>query len=77
MIDLKRCPFCGGQPAYAEFQEVLDEYGNDLEGIGIHCEKCGVGYEYYFDKEIALVGKIEYLQERKDLKRKWNRRMLR
>ena len=40
-IELKPCPFCGGEP---EITEVIDRTPRNLEpvGFGVKCDQCGI-----------------------------------
>ena len=40
MIDLKPCPFCGGEAIIVYSAKRKDFYGRDIEGTAIACDNC-------------------------------------
>lgn len=78
MIELKPCPFCGGQAKF--FTKVNDAKNTSIGWFfGIFCTECGVTTpktNYYTEVSLAGSGEIEIPRDdRLEAIEAWNRRV--
>lgn len=77
MIELKPCPFCGGEAMFLVKSRTERGITNGY-GFGICCEKCGVTtpkLDYRLELNINSTGEIEVTHDERPLAiEAWNRR---
>ena len=53
MVNLKPCPFCGGNGRIVYGAKRKDVYGKDITGVVVYCDNCNTQM-FYRDSKMAI-----------------------